>query len=159
MHSLVVGLSTVKMSLVLLPLAAAMVSCGPATNQANGQTGTKGKDDQTECPETKDGQLPGILSKQKIAEVVRERIGMMKMCSKTYGKPGESGRVTVKFIIEPDGTVEVADIADSTLENERVERCMVFAAKALRFPQPYCGGIVIVVYPFEISVPAAEKQR
>ena len=68
--------------------------------------------------------------------------------------PGESGRILVSFIIENNGRVQKAQVQSSTLGNPRVESCIEQAATFFRFPPVGAEGIVVVTYPFEVSLPA-----
>ena len=62
--------------------------------------------------------------------------------------PDLQGRVAVKFIIGPDGSVKAATRDHSDLGNAAVERCVVDAVNRWTFPAPEGGGLVIVTYPF-----------
>lgn len=92
----------------------------------------------------------GALSKEAIDAVVKDALADVRRCYKKglRSNPKLAGRVAVKFIIEPDGTVREAAIKSSTLGDARVESCVAAEVAALRFPKPAGGGIVIVSYPF-----------
>jgi hypothetical protein len=57
----------------------------------------------------------------------------------------------VKFIIQPDGRVYRAAIADTTLHSDPVECCILDVASRWHFPDPEGGGIVVVTYPFVLE--------
>jgi TonB family protein len=66
-------------------------------------------------------------------------------------KPGLSGRVVVRFVIERDGKVSSVAVEDSTdLGDKEVVQCLVREYETLVFPAPL-GGIVTVVYPIMFS--------
>jgi TonB family protein len=102
----------------------------------------------------KPGIIRGSLSKAVIRKVVHAQIGMIKQCANTYGRPGESGKLGIKFIIRAAGNVTDAEIVGSTLANERLEKCVLAAPQYWHFPPPDGGGIVFVTYPFTIEMPA-----
>lgn len=51
-------------------------------------------------------------------------------------KPDLAGEVTLKFTISEEGYVAEAQVADSTLESKRVERCLIRLVKRARFSKP-----------------------
>ena len=60
------------------------------------------------------------------------------------------GRVSVRFVIELDGSVRDARLDSATLPDAEVARCIVDSFKKLHFPDPD-GGTVTVVYPIMLS--------
>lgn len=94
--------------------------------------------------------LSGSLSKQVIAEVIRSRNDEVRACYEDglSGWPQLKGRVIVKFIIRPNGSVGTTRISSTSLQNGPVECCISAAVRRLRFPAPQGGGIVVVNYPF-----------
>ena len=96
------------------------------------------------------GGIVGSLPKAHIQAVVRSRIAAVRSCYEEglAAWPGLEGRADVKFKIAPDGSVESAGLAASSLHNRPTECCIVEAAKRWRFDSPEGGGIVVVTYPF-----------
>jgi hypothetical protein len=90
----------------------------------------------------------GRLEPEKIQHVIREKFASFRACyeSGLAGNPKLQGRVTVKFVIERDGTVSGATDSGSDLPDARVVACVVDGFGALKFPSPD-GGVVTVVYP------------
>jgi TonB family protein len=125
--------------LVFAVAALCVCGCGAAENPASAETKT----------------VHGSLSKAVIRGVIHKQIGMIEQCTNTYCRPGESGRVTVRFIVRGDGNVTDATIFESTFDNPRLEKCILAAPQYWHFPKPEGGGIVIVTYPFELSMPQA----
>jgi TonB family protein len=58
------------------------------------------------------------------------------------------GKVVVKFVIAAPGNVSSAEVFQSTMSDERLERCIVERVRTWEFPKPTGGGIVKVTYPF-----------
>lgn len=96
----------------------------------------------------------GYLPKEEIQKVVRSAHPEVRKCYEAgLGRDaGLTGRVTVRFVIEPDGSVKNAghDEEKTTLPDDDVVTCVVASMKNLRFPQPE-GGRVFVVYPFRLE--------
>lgn len=91
----------------------------------------------------------GSLDKSLIDAVVRRHLNQVQYCyqRQLQRDPGLGGRLVVRFVIAADGSVAQAEIAESDLGNEAVERCV--AERFLRFTFPASGGgIVVVRYPF-----------
>jgi TonB family protein len=62
-----------------------------------------------------------------------------------------SGRVMVRFVVAPNGTVGAAIVQDSTLGDNDVEHCITDTVKTWTFPKPTGGGLVVVSYPFVLK--------
>ncbi len=64
-----------------------------------------------------------------------------------------AGFLTLRFTIGPNGAVTLADVADSTLEQAPVDRCIAAAVRRWTFPVPDAGLSVRVSYPVMLSPP------
>jgi phospholipid/cholesterol/gamma-HCH transport system ATP-binding protein len=71
--------------------------------------------------------------------------------AQTHVRPDLAGRVTVSFIISATGAVQTASVANTTLNNARVETCVAGAVRRWTFPAPDGGGAVLVNYPFVLD--------
>ena len=58
--------------------------------------------------------------------------------------------LTTKFVITRDGAVSMVSVAESSLGDSSVAKCVERAFYDLTFPEPE-GGIVTVVYPIVFS--------
>jgi beta-lactamase regulating signal transducer with metallopeptidase domain len=94
----------------------------------------------------------GRLAPEVIQGVVRASFGRFRACYEAgLGKDARlQGRVTVSFVIEPDGTVQNAADQGSSLTDTRVVQCVVDGFGRLHFPPPQ-GGYVTVIYPIEFN--------
>jgi len=92
----------------------------------------------------------GSLDKEIIRRVVRLHMNEVKYCydQELVRKPGLEGRISVEFIISGVGQVISSILQSTTMNNVRVESCVVGAVKRWPFPKPTGGGIAIVSYPF-----------
>lgn len=95
----------------------------------------------------------GSLSKEVIKRVIRRHINEVRFCyeQELNQRPDLEGRVTIGFIISPTGAVQSANVANSTMSNQRVESCIADAVRRWTFPAPEGGGIVVVNYPFMLT--------
>jgi hypothetical protein len=94
------------------------------------------------------GQLPPEL----IQSVVRKSYDDFRTCYE-QGLARNSkleGRVSVRFVIERDGSVQHSSNAGSELPDAEAVKCVITKFLALKFPPPD-GGIVTVVYPIMFS--------
>lgn len=98
-------------------------------------------------------QVKGSLPKAVIRRIMTQHLSKVKSCyeQRLAASPTLAGRVAVKFIISGTGQVQLAAVAETTIEDPEMESCVVEAVKRIKFPQPEGGGIVIVTYPFEFK--------
>jgi hypothetical protein len=95
----------------------------------------------------------GTLSKKQIADVVMRNKDAIRYCyeSQLMRFPTLRGKVLTDFIIELDGTVKTAKIAQHTLTQaeavHNVVGCIIRFIQRWKFPKPE-GGKVRVLYPF-----------
>lgn len=94
--------------------------------------------------------LQGTLTKEEIARVVRAHLYMIKFCyeRELRKNPKLDGKIALRWIIAGTGYVQTVAVKASTMNNERVENCLVRKVRRWKFPQPRGNGIVIVNYPF-----------
>jgi hypothetical protein len=92
----------------------------------------------------------GSLDKEIIRRVVRLHLNEVKYCydQELVHRAGLEGRISVQFIIAGTGQVINSFVQSTTMNNVRVESCVVGAVKRWPFPKPTGGGIAIVSYPF-----------
>jgi len=81
------------------------------------------------------------------------RYGAFRACydSVAAQNPNLSGTVNVSFRIAPGGSVQSASIAGSTLNNPRVEGCMLRQFKRLQFPAADKGSSATFPFVFKPS--------
>ncbi|MCX7808562.1 MAG: TonB family protein, partial [Deltaproteobacteria bacterium] len=99
---------------------------------------------------TGDAEVRGSLSAEVIRRIIRRHINEVRFCyeQELHTRPDLAGRVAVQFLISPTGSVANAQVASTSLNNERVENCIVQAVRRWTFPAPDGGGAVLVTYPF-----------
>ena len=108
-------------------------------------------------PEVIPGQpnVHGSLDKEIIRRIVRQHMNEVKFCydQELARKPTLAGRISVQFAISPVGQVITSVMQSTSMEDARVENCVVNAVRRWEFPRPVGGGIAIVIYPFSFTSP------
>ncbi len=99
-------------------------------------------------PVTVNGRLPPEV----IQRIVRQNFGRFRLCYSNglQSNPALAGRVSVRFVIAHDGSVQSAGDGGSDLPNASVVACVVAGFRNLSFPQPEVGTVT-VVYPVLFS--------
>jgi TonB family protein len=94
--------------------------------------------------------IMGSLDKEIIRRIIKQHIAQIRYCyeKELVRNPGLFGKVATQFTIAANGSVQSADVSQSTLNNSEVERCITAKIRTWQFPKPKGGGIVIVKYPF-----------
>jgi hypothetical protein len=102
---------------------------------------------------TSTADVRGSLSKEVIRRTIRRHLNEVRFCyeQELGRRPDTRGRVAVKFMISPTGAVQSAAPAAGSLNNPRLQGCIVKAVRRWLFPAPENGGYVIVTYPFVLE--------
>lgn len=92
----------------------------------------------------------GSLDKELIRKVIHANRGQIRYCyeSQLNRFPKLNGKVAIKFIISPTGSVSASSVAQTTVGNAELEACVAGRVRTWTFPKPKGGGVVIVTYPF-----------
>lgn len=101
------------------------------------------------------GQDPDLdtLPRDVIATYIRTKMSGIRACY-TAGlkrRPDLAGKVKVAFLIQASGAVLGARVDHSTLDDAKVEACVLGNVKSWRFPSNPRGGSTKVTYPFAFS--------
>jgi hypothetical protein len=124
---------------------------GTGTGQGFGAGhGRLGGSHKTSAPKVRMGAttVSGRLPKEVIQRIVRQNYGRFRLCyEKGLGaNPSLEGRVSVRFVINRNGSVSNVSNGGSSIPDAGVVNCVVRAFYGLSFPKPE-GGIVTVTYP------------
>ena len=113
----------------------------------------------TVVPEVVSGTVSvhGSLDKEIIRRIVRQHMNEVKFCydQELARKPTLAGRISVQFAISPVGQVITSVMQSTSMDDARVENCVVNAVRRWEFPKPVGGGIAIVLYPFSFTTPTS----
>lgn len=105
-----------------------------------------------DCCDKRKEEVTGSLPKQHFTSVIHSHVSEVRACYQAAlaGWPDLEGMVTVKFIVNTDGSVLSAMVEKSktTLGHDNVECCIVNALKRWIFAPPEGGGIVVITHPF-----------
>lgn len=91
----------------------------------------------------------GSLDKELIRQVIHRNRQQIRYCyeNQLTRFPKLEGKVAIKFVISAEGSVAMASVAQSTVNNAELESCLASRFKSWTFPKPKGGGIVQVTYP------------
>ena len=96
----------------------------------------------------------GRIDPNPIREVVAANQRDVAACYERYALPDPpSGRVSVRWVVAPNGTVSRAEVAQDTLGSTPIARCLLREVCTWRFPAPVRGSVTIT-YPFLFGGPA-----
>jgi hypothetical protein len=123
---------------------------GVATIFSAGACSANRLDMDTKSPTTstlsdKATRVTGRLPPPLIQSIVRSRYPEIQRCYELglAREPQLKGKITIRFVIERDGSVRRVRLVDSAVQDDEVMRCVVAEFYRLHFPEPN-GGIVTV---------------
>jgi tetratricopeptide (TPR) repeat protein len=92
--------------------------------------------------------VSGRLPPEVVQRIVRQNFGRFRVCYEQAlsRSPKLTGRVSVRFVIGPDGSVANVANGGSDITDAGMTSCVISAFSGLSFPQPE-SGTVTVVYP------------
>lgn len=99
--------------------------------------------------------VTGSMPSEVVQRLVRRNAGRYRLCYEEglQRNPSLQGRVTVRFVIGRDGSVQTAQSSSSDLPDYAVVQCAIAATRSIAFPQPTGGGIVVASVPIVMSRP------
>lgn len=97
----------------------------------------------------------GSLGPELLLPVVEEHADQLAYCFERAlaAAPGLRGKVTMKWVVNGEGKVTMAHVAETELKNANVEQCLTAKIRTWVFPRPKGGGIVIANCPFTFAPP------
>ena len=117
----------------------------------------KSKGHEIKVPESEEIVILGGLDRDVIAAIVRRYLPQIQHCyeQQLVTDPKLKGKVTMAWTIGGNGSVQSAEVAESSLGNAEAEKCMTQKILGWKFPKPRGGGTVGVKYPFLLMSSAA----
>ncbi len=101
---------------------------------------------------TGDAVVMGSIDKELIRKVIQEHASQIRYCyeQQLALNPRLQGKVSIKWIIQADGTATNPQVEGSatTLENAQIHECMMSRITSWQFPKPKGGGIAVITYPW-----------
>jgi Ca-activated chloride channel family protein len=94
----------------------------------------------------------GRLPPEVVQRIVRQNYGRFRLCyEEALGRnPSLEGKVSVRFVIQRDGTPSAVANAGSDVPDSGMVSCITQAFYGLAFPAPE-GGVVTVTYPINFA--------
>jgi hypothetical protein len=100
----------------------------------------------------------GGLSKETIQRIVRTHRSRIRHCYEIALRDSSdvTGRVTVGFVIAPQGNVQSAETRANTTESDALARCILGVVQRINFPQ--ADGITACTYPFLLQTTDSDQE-
>lgn len=135
------------------PIAVRGRSAGQDGQLGRDQLAVRDREARTPTVQVGNAEIRGQLDREIIQRVVREHRREIRACyeAELQRNPNLEGRVSIEWVISPDGAVASSRIENTTLNSSAVEQCVAQRILRWRFPEPRGGGIVRVTYPFIFS--------
>ncbi len=98
--------------------------------------------------------LRGVLSFEEVKRGIHPaKISISACWERTthVDRSLDGGRVVVRLVIGPQGTVTDIALPVNELPHPTMERCILEAFRTLRFPAPQHGGAVTISYPLQFE--------
>jgi hypothetical protein len=95
--------------------------------------------------------VSGELDKETVRRYIQTKMDQVRWCyqQEVQKNPELAGQVTMAWVILPTGYTAGVKVADTSLRNAAVERCIADRISTWRFPEPKGGTAVqITAYPF-----------
>ncbi len=99
------------------------------------------------------GKILGSIPKDVIRRLVRRQLSQIQFCYEKglARRPDMAGRVSIKFLISPEGVVRSSVVVGSSLADAATEQCIAGVVRHIVFPKPQDNGVVIATYPFTLQ--------
>jgi hypothetical protein len=147
-------------SLVWLLVAGLLggVGCASAGGSGSGQRRTSGYEVRAATTETRDGSggmavqaEEGSLDQDDAEDAIRRHWGKLVRCYDEAGPARDfaGGGVTLRFEVARDGRTSAVHVLESKLGSLEVERCLMQASRAIRFPRPHGNARAFFEYSLE----------
>jgi TonB family protein len=100
------------------------------------------------------GSVEEGLTKEEVDSVVQTHMREVRECHQSAPMAGllSEGKLEIAFLITPSGRVQDPRVAESSVQNPRLENCVIQKMKSWQFPKPLGNVSVKVSYPFFFRV-------
>jgi hypothetical protein len=101
--------------------------------------------------------VEGDLGAPLVREVVEAKTDELLECyvEGLARTPEARGRILLRFVIRPEGSVRSADIAGSQVKDDGIGLCLAKKAATWEFPSSDTGSSTRVTYPLQLQVEPA----
>jgi outer membrane biosynthesis protein TonB len=104
-------------------------------------------------PVASEAWIEGGLDPNEIAAVIKRHESQVRACYERglQKSPKLAGRLSMRFLIGPQGRVTTAKVSQSSLGHAGVESCIQSHLMSWKFPRPEGGVTVKVAFPFVLG--------
>jgi len=92
--------------------------------------------------------VSGGLKESAVKKVIKANMDDLKACAAIYGL---HGKVVIKFVVGPDGTIKKVQVVVNEIRGSNAEKCIMEKVKAWRFPgaqgRTEAEATVVLVFP------------
>jgi hypothetical protein len=110
--------------------------------------GSKDDDSSESSGSSAKSNLPKKLSRPMVKGTIRKYNGRVFNCGKSSNKNNLSGRMMVRFTVQPSGRVSNAAVTTDKFKGTDVGRCVVGVARSMKFPETQSD--LTINFPFPI---------
>jgi TonB family protein len=98
----------------------------------------------------KDASVEEGLTKDEVGKIIHSKISEIRYCyeSSMVYKPEIEGKLVVDFTIGGNGSVKVSKVKETSVDDPRLDDCILRRLAKWQFPHPKAGVDVAVTYPF-----------
>lgn len=95
--------------------------------------------------------------RELVRRVVSSHNSQLRYCyeNELIRNPKLEGRIAISWVITGDGSVAQASVSQTSMNNSKVENCLLARVRGWQFPPPKGGGIAKITYPFLFKPPAS----
>jgi hypothetical protein len=101
----------------------------------------------------------GSVDRELIRRVIQEHAAQIRYCyeQQLALNPKLQGKVSITWVIQGDGSATSAKVdGATTLQDDKVHRCMMDRIMSWQFPKPKGGGVAVITYPWILRSSGAE---
>ena len=140
------------LALTVLKTAPLDMTLGDASETDIGEFDAEAALDENAPPKTDFQGEPETLSNEYIDEVINTRQGQLQKCwlSQVKDNPTVRGQMVVQFEIQRRGRVKSVRIADSSIDDEALKRCVTAVFERLNF-RSFKGSEITLSYPIQFE--------
>ncbi len=124
---------------------------GGAVGYGQGQhAGVQGQGSGFVAMNTLDATVEEGLTKDEVGKVIHSHLSEIRYCyeSAMIKNPSVEGKLVSDFVIQGSGSVKIAKVNMSNVNDATLDQCIISHLYKWKFPKPRGGVDVAVVYPF-----------
>jgi len=139
-------------ALVLIACTGKSADTPPAPDAVSEPAATPSFGHRADGPAVRFGELvvDGPRSGDVLIDVINQNIGRAQDCyaAALTTNPATSGDIALRFFVTPDGDVPDVLLANAKINDRPLQRCLIAAVKAMKFPKTGDGPGTRVTLPY-----------